>query len=279
MNELIREVHNLPALPAVVSELLLTMDQENLDSHTLAARLARDQALSAKTLRLANSSFYGMSTRITTIPQAVSVLGMHSLRTLITACAITGSFAAPSALQFDFPAFWRHAIATAAAARTLAARARLDPDTAFLAGLLHDIGTLVLVSCRPEAYRDVLAYQRAHDCPSTPAQQAVFGTDHAAVGSALAAHWKFPAAIQAAVADHHRSDLAGAGPATLSLPALIGLADALAHALDLAGLADEQAPALPLSLWQALPLDDAGWDQVFRDTEQLFHDMCQALFP
>jgi putative nucleotidyltransferase with HDIG domain len=279
MNDLIREVRDLPPLPAIVSELLQSMDQENLDSHTLAAKLARDPALSAKTLRLANSSFYGMSTRITTIAQAVSVLGMHSLRTLITACAITGSFAAPTTLDFDFPAFWRHAIATAAAARTLAPPARQDPDTAFLAGLLHDLGTLVLVTCRPEAYRAVLAYQRAHDCLSTPAQQAVFGTDHAAIGSALAAHWKFPASIQAAVADHHRDAPGYAADAALPLPALIALADTLAHALDLAGLADEQAPALALPLWQALPLDDAGWSRVFHDTEQLFHDMCQTLSP
>eukprot|EP01034_Spumella_vulgaris_P039388 gene39388-48677_t len=92
MEDVARRVQDLPSLPAVVGELLACVGQEGLDMQVLAGKLALDQSLSAKTLRLANSSFYGMPSRVTTIQQAVAVLGVHNVRTLVTACSITGSF-------------------------------------------------------------------------------------------------------------------------------------------------------------------------------------------
>jgi HD-like signal output (HDOD) protein len=274
--DIIGAVGNLPSLPAVVMELLASIDQDDLDPHALAAKITLDQALSAKTLRLANSSFYGMPSKVLSIQQAVSVLGVHSIRTLVTACAVTASFAPAPASGLDFAAFWRHALASAAAARVLAPLCRVSPDTAFTAGLLHDLGTLVLATVYPAQYLQVSAYQRQHDCLSAVAQQALFGTDHAAVGSALAAHWQFPPAIQQAVAQHHQApDPAGAAPLTL----VVYLANILAHALDLAEQEHDQAPPLSLAAWQALGLDDAGCARLFRDIEHLYHDLSQSLLP
>ncbi len=274
-DDVIRSVRDLPSLPAVVAELLATMEQEDVDSHALAAKIALDQALTAKTLRLANSSFYGLQSKVTTIQQAISVLGFHSIRTLVTACSVTASFAPVKGADFDFPAFWRHAIGSAVCARVLAPRCGLNPDTAFTAGLLHDLGTLVLCTRFPDDYRRVEAYRREHDCVTSAAQTAVFGIDHAAVGSALAAHWKFPLPIQAAVAGHHAP--APAGPT--SLATLIHLANIVAHALDLSGAEDDQVPPLSLAAWQAPNLDDTGWLAVFAEVEQLFRDMCRTLTP
>jgi putative nucleotidyltransferase with HDIG domain len=274
-----KAVRDLPSLPAVVSELLASMGQEDLDTHALAAKITLDQALTAKTLRLANSSFYGLPTKVTSIQQAVTVLGFHSIRTLVTACAVTGSFAATPAGGLDFQQFWRHAVASAACARVLAPYCRLNPDTAFTAGLLHDLGTLVLATRFPLEYQQVIAYQREHDCLCASAELAVFGVDHAAVGSALAAHWKFPPAIQAAVAQHHQEPAPAALGMQLPLATLIHLANVLAHALDLAGREDEQAPPLSLAAWQALDLSAVACGKVFQDSEQLFHDMCQVLPP
>lgn len=278
-DDVIKAVRDLPSLPAVVSELLASIDQEDLDTHALANKITLDQALTAKTLRLANSSFYGMPSKVTTIQQAVSVLGFHSIRTLVTACAVTGSFPAATASGLDFPAFWRHAVASAVCARVLAPYCRVNPDTAFTAGLLHDLGTLVLATRFPLQYRQVVDYQRQHDCLSVTAQRAVFGTDHAAVGSALAAHWKFPAAIQSAVAAHHELPPPAPPGTPLPLATLIHLANALAHALDLTGQEGDQAPPLSLEAWQALDLSTVACTRVFHDTEQLYNDMCQMLTP
>jgi putative nucleotidyltransferase with HDIG domain len=278
-DDIIKAVRDLPSLPAVVSELLASMDQEDIDTHALAAKITLDQALTAKTLRLANSSFYGMPTKVTTIQQAISVLGFHSIRTLVTACSVTGSFKSAPGSDFDFPAFWRHSIASAVCARVLAPYYKLNPDTAFTAGLLHDLGTLVMCTRFPQEYLRVNAYRRQHDCMSAQAQLAVFGVDHAAVGSALAAHWKFPPPIQAAVAQHHQAEAQAVRGAPVTLPTVIYLANILAHALDLSEQEDDQAPPLSPQVWQALDLSESACDSVFGETEKMFHDMCQMLTP
>lgn len=278
-DDVIKAVRDLPSLPAVVAELLATMEQEDIDTHVLAGKITLDQALTAKTLRLANSSFYGMSSKVTTIHQAISVLGFHSIRTLVTACSVTASFTPGAGDAFDFPGFWRHAIGSAVCARVLAPHYRINPDTAFTAGLLHDLGTLVLATRFRDDYLRVSAYQREHDSLTETAQLAVFGIGHAAVGAALAAHWKFPPPIQAAVAEHHSVGERLTRHTPVTLPAVVYLANILAHALDLSGQQDDQAPPLPLAAWQALALSDSACDSVFAETEQLFHDMCQMLTP
>jgi putative nucleotidyltransferase with HDIG domain len=278
-DDIVKAVCDLPSLPAVVSELLASMDQEDIDTHALAARITLDQALTAKTLRLANSSFYGMPSKVTTIQQAISVLGFHSIRTLVTACSVTGSFKPAAGGDFNFPAFWRHAIASAVCARVLAPHYKLNPDTAFTAGLLHDLGTLVMCTRFPQEYLRVDAYRRQHDCMSAQAQLAVFGVDHAAVGSALAAHWKFPAPIQAAVAQHHDDGIHALDGAPATLSTVIYLANILAHALDLSEQEDDQAPPLSPAVWRSLALSESACDQVFGETEKMFHEMCRILTP
>ena len=269
--DVVRHVHDLPSLPAVVAELMAA--QEDIDLTVLAGKITLDQALTAKTLRLANSSFYGMQSQVTNMRQAIAVLGVRSIRMLIATCAVMGSFTPVPGSRFDFPRFWRHAVGTAVAARALAPHLRIDAETAFMAGLLHDIGALVLATRLGEAHEAMLAYRAERDCYQSDAEQALFGFDHAVVGSALAAHWKFPAEIQAAVARHH----APSDDGRQSLPLLIHAANIVAHGLDLAGDEDDLVPPLSELAWSTLNLSDAAWLQVFRDTEATFHDMCQVL--
>ncbi|WP_306623239.1 HDOD domain-containing protein [Massilia scottii] len=275
LDDLVKRIRDLPSLSAVVVELLSTMDQEDIDVHVLGGKIALDQSLTAKTLRLANSSFYGMSSKVTTIHQAISVLGFHSIRTLVTACAVTGSFPASASANggVNFQAFWRHSVATAVCAKLLAVHLKLNPDTAFTAGLLHDIGTLVLATRFPTEYAAMLAYRKEHDCYIIEAERSVIGIDHAMAGSALAAYWKFPAAMQEAVASHHHLDAAG----TPTLPLLIHAANVFAHALDLSGEEDDLVPPMSQALWVSLALSEADCAKLFRDSESTFVDMCQIL--
>ncbi|MED5594974.1 HDOD domain-containing protein [Janthinobacterium sp. P210006] len=269
---IIRQIQELPSLPVVVLELLSSMDQDDTDVHVLAQKIELDQALAAKTLRIANSSFYGMQSKVTSIPQAVSVLGFHSIRTVVTACALTSSFA-PVGGGFDFQAFWRHSLATAIAARLLAPHLRVNPETAFTAGLLHDLGTLVLVTRFPAEHALVRSHRQAHDCQMADAEVAVIGIDHAQVGSALAAYWKFPAAIQQAVADHHALERLDAG----GLPLVVHMANAVALALDLAGIDDALVPPLSPAGWRSLALDEQAWFALLRQTETTYDEMSRIM--
>jgi putative nucleotidyltransferase with HDIG domain len=271
--DLAEGLEDLPSLPAVVMELLGSIEQEDLDIAVLAKKVALDAALTAKTLRLANSSAFGLQVKVTTIQQAMTFLGFQTTRNLITAAAMTGCFPSGRCPGFSDKAFWRHSIATAACARVLARRVRFNSDYAFTAGLLHDIGRLVLVSRFPEHYAAVLARRAQDDEALLAAERATIGLDHVAAGVALAEHWNFSDTMRHAIAWHHEPEQPGAG----FLATIVHVANAVAHALDLAGEEDELAPAVSSVAWNALGLAEEAWLHVFRETELQFEEMAAIL--
>ncbi|WEF31159.1 HDOD domain-containing protein [Pseudoduganella chitinolytica] len=213
-DEVVEGLGDLPSLPAVVMELLNSIDQEDVDIGLLARKVSHDQALTAKTLRLANSSAYGFQVKVTTIQQAITYLGFETTRNLITAAAVTGCFAEGKCAGFDHKAFWRHSIGSAACAKVLARHMRFNQDYAFTAGLLHDIGRLVLVSGFPRHYERVLAWRAQHDSTLLLAERTVLGIDHVEAGLALAEHWNFSDTMRLAIGGHH----APTRPGPASLP-------------------------------------------------------------
>jgi putative nucleotidyltransferase with HDIG domain len=271
--QLANSVQDLPSLPAVVMELLSSIEQENIDISVLAKKVSYDQALTAKTLRLANSSSYGLQVKVATIQQAITFLGFQTTRNLITAAAVTGCFPNGLCPGFNDKAFWRHSIATAACARSLARRLRFNQDVAFTAGLLHDIGRLVLVTGHPQAYGEVLAWRNRQDGEWLDAERAVLGIDHVVAGVALAEHWNFSDTMRQAIAYHHAPETPGAG----FLSAIVHVANAVVHALDLAGEDDELVPALSSVAWDAMGLNEDAYLDLFRETEQQLEEMSAIL--
>jgi putative nucleotidyltransferase with HDIG domain len=271
--EVISKVRDLPSLPVIVMELLDTIGKEDIDIRTLADKVSRDQALTAKTLRLANSSFYGLQRKVTTIPQAISVLGFQTVRTLITAAAVTGSFTANAHSKFNFHAFWRHSLATAITARSLARHTHVNQEYAFMAGLLHDIGRLVLVTCFPEQYDEALAYRDQQDCYVSEAELERLGAEHTVVGGALAEHWKFPPVIQKAVVHHHAPEAQETG----SLAAIVHVADVIAHGLDLSGDPADLVPPLSDKTWSSLGLTSVLIMETLEETQEQFGEASQVL--
>jgi len=271
--ELIQGLDDLPSLPAVVMELLSSIDQEDIDISVLAKKVATDQALTAKTLRLANSSAFGLQVKATTIGQAMTYLGFQSTRNLIMAAAMTGCFPSGRCPSFDDKAFWRLSIATAACARVLARHMRFNQDVAFTAGLLHGIGRLVLVTRYPEQYDTVLRERKRLDGNLLDTERALLGIDHILAGAALAEHWQFSGTMQQAIAFYHAPETPGAG----FLATIVHVSNAVAHALDLSGDADELVPAVSSVAWTALGLSEEVWLHVFRETELQFEEMTAIL--
>jgi putative nucleotidyltransferase with HDIG domain len=272
-DDVVRTLDDLPSLPAVVMELLNSIDQDDVDISVLAKKVSYDQALTAKTLRLANSSLYGLQVKVTTIQQAITYLGFQTTRNLITAAAVTGCFAEGHCPGFDHKAFWRHSIATAACAKVLARQMRFNQDYAFTAGLLHDIGRLVLVSCFPNQYSVTIAYREEHDCYLLEAERTVLGVDHVDAGMALAEHWNFSDTMRLAIGGHHDPEAPGAG----FLAAIIHVADAIVHALDLAQAPDDLVPPVSTVAWNALGLDEEIYLQLFRETELQYDEISMVL--
>ena len=271
--QLAESVQDLPSLPAVVMELLTNIEQDDIDISVLAKKVSYDQALTAKTLRLANSSAIGLQVKVATIQQAITYLGFQTTRNLITAAAVTGCFPNGRCPGFNDKAFWRHSIATAVCARSLARRLRFNQDVAFTAGLLHDIGRLALVTGHPQAYGEVLAWRRTHDVEWLDAERAVLGIDHVDAGVALAQHWNFSDTMRQAIAYHHAPETPGAG----FLAAIVHVANAVVHALDLAGEDDEMVPTLSSVAWEAMGLNEEAYLDLFRETEQQLDEMSAIL--
>jgi putative nucleotidyltransferase with HDIG domain len=271
--EIVKQIQDLPTLPVIVMEILDSIDKEDVDISVLAKKVSYDQALTAKTLRFANSSFYGTPSKVTTIHQAISILGMQSVRNLITVAAMTGCFPQGECKGFDFKAFWRHSIATALCSELIARHLRINQEFAFTAGLLHDIGRLVLVTRFPKEYEGALNHRAANDGYLLDSEREVLGIDHVIAGHALAQHWNFSMVLQAAIVEHHNpQDIA-----KRSLASIIHVADAITHALDLSGLDDDLVPPISHEAWKSLGMDEKTCMRIFKQTELQFAGVSRLL--
>lgn len=190
--EMTARLHKLPAMPVVAAELLSSLASEDTEVDALARRIAQDQAIAARVLRVANSPFYGLQTQVGSIRDAIVVLGFSTVRSLVLTATVVSGLPAGRCPGFSQELFWRHGLGVAVAARALARKLGRRADELFIAGLLHDIGRLAMVVVAPEDYAEVIATSRAQDCTRQEAEMSVFGYDHAAVGAALAQRWNFP---------------------------------------------------------------------------------------
>jgi putative nucleotidyltransferase with HDIG domain len=272
-HELLTALRGLPPLPSVVLDLIASLGQDELSAAQYAAKISRDQALAAKTLRLANSSFYGRGGQVRSVTEAITVLGLRTVRALVTAAGLSGSFRRHGG--FDHDAFWRHSFGSALCAQALADELRRDDgDLAFTVGLLHDIGTLALASLFAPAYAEVVQWRREKDGQGSDAERAVLGIDHAEVGGLIAQQWNFAPTIVDAIRQHHAP---APTAAAVTLTGIAHVADAIVHALGLAGDTGEAVPMLALPVWAACRLDDAACMRLFARTEAQLEAVCEAL--
>jgi len=290
----LESVRDLPALPAALIDVIAMLGNEAASVDDLATCIARDQALVARTLRLANSPFYGRPRRVTSVADATAVLGLHTLRSVALAAGLVGSVRAPACAGFDFAAFWRHAIGAGLCAAALARPLGMEEGLAFTVGLLHDIGSLALASGFPDAYAEVLCLQRQADGPVQDAERALLGTDHAALGALIAEHWRFAPTVVEAIAGHHapqgaclsnqapqgtgsRSQAPPVRNTGASLADLVHVADNLAHALDLSGRDDDLVPPLSMAAWARLGLSDAQCVSAMAEAQAQHEAVCAAV--
>ena len=264
---LVQRITALPPLPEAMTEVLLALSRSQLSAKRSIELIEHDPALAARTLRLANSAFYGVPGRVACIGDAVRILGLRTVAGVLAAVAVHNTVRIESCPGFHFQAYWQHAIATALTARTLAPIAGHDADEAFLAALMHDIGQLALAAFYPNHASAALALARQHDLPAQQAEQTVLGIAHPQVGALLAAHWRLPPPIVRAIAHHHAPEPASPGQ-RLSLSGLVQVADAVAHALDLSADPHEAVPTIAAAVWQALGLQPDTALRMFEAVER-----------
>jgi putative nucleotidyltransferase with HDIG domain len=227
----------LPTLPAVAVRLLQASAASDSDASGVIKLLRGDQSLTARILSVAASAAYAVREPVTTLERAVPLIGLAGVRSIVLATSVFDCFGRRGSdsrgASFDRVEFWKHALAVACAARQLARVRRelgIDPEDAYVAGLLHDLGKVALATVFPKAYdRIVVQGNQARD-DIADHERAVLGADHTVAGRRVAERWRLPRNLQETIWLHHLA--ADALPPSVGQPALIGmvqLADTLAR--------------------------------------------------
>lgn len=217
------QVEGLPALPEVIIRIMELIEGEQVSVNRIAEAVEQDPSLAASVLKIVNSPFYGLSNRITSIRHAVVLLGFRTVRNLAMSAILIRTFGGGREDgRIGRQRLWRHTVASAVGARLLARITRSwEPEEAFLAGLMHTMGIIVLEQCFHRDYLRVLDMVDAEGIAFRAAQLEVFGCTDAEVGGRLAERWNFPAPVADAIARQHDPVLAEAAPV---LAALVHLA-------------------------------------------------------
>lgn len=193
------KLHQLPAMPLVVREVMSSFRNVNVGSAIMARKIELDQGLSARVLRVANSSFYGLSREVGSIQDAVTVLGFDTVRSLVLSAGFTRAFPANGDELFDRHAYWMRSFKVASYTESLAQCLGGVRQLSFTSGLFYDVGQLVLSICIPEQFADILAQQKASGLNLIEVEQAMLGFDHAEIGAEMAKRWNFPPEIEHAI--------------------------------------------------------------------------------
>jgi putative nucleotidyltransferase with HDIG domain len=228
----LEKVENLPTLPVMVQQIQKLIASPNSSMAQIGAVIARDQAITARVIRLINSAFYGLGSRITSIPQAIVLLGLNTVKNLITGVSVVKMFyGSGSASLFDREQFWLHSMACAMGTRMLAKNlGRKEPEDYFLAGLLHDIGVVVLDQYFHEEFIAVLQRAARERIDYYAAETAVLETTHGQVGEAVALKWRIPAFLIHAIRNHHEPfAVDGDAEVNRDIIAMVHIADVAAN--------------------------------------------------
>jgi len=264
LRDLLERGKDLPTLPLVVLQLHSTLDAEHSDLAAVAAIVERDPALTARLLRVANSALYTRGGgRIGSVRTAVAMLGIGQLRAMCLVLAVVKLFQA-SGQGVDHDEFWRHASAVGLTAKFLAGHlesaAGLVPDDMYVAGLLHDVGLLVLDQFFPKQLAAVCQAAAEQEQPLWRVEAERLGLDPGEVGALLLGRWGLPQGTVDAVADHHHPD--EASEAHRPAARLIRAAEALSSAGPLALSAEGRPDAGPFDVLGELGMEPAAAAEV-----------------
>ena len=200
-NDLITEVTQLPVQPGAAMRVLWMLEDPRMSAADLGRLIESDAALSDRIIRLSNTAFYGLSGKVSNAWRAVTVLGLATVRAIATTAAFDLFSEKGRSVPDDF---WQHSVTTAAAAAAIARRVGIQPNDAFSAGLLHDLGTALAFRRAPRRYD--AAMDRRATSPETSLieiEYEEFGATHAQVGAAALGLMRFPADVVEAIAQHH----------------------------------------------------------------------------
>ena len=240
------------SLPKIHFELQEALNDPDKTFQDLGKIISYDPALSARLLKIVNSPFYGFPSKIDTISHAISIIGMDQLTDLALATLVIHQFRGIPNSLFNMEKFWRHSMACGVAARAIAEfKGEKNVERFYLAGILHDIGRLVIFKREPALARDAFFRSKEKQENIFLSEQELMGFDHAAVGGELLKAWKLPPRLVEAVAYHHQPQAAKEFPVEA---AIIHTSDYIVHVLKVGSDAEFAEPQLYPKSWDIIGL-------------------------
>ena len=256
----------LPSLPSIVLKLMDVVNSSNSSADDAAKLIDKDPALTSKMIRLANSAFYGIPRSISSVSSAVVILGFNTIRSLVLSASVAKMFDGKHSLDMD--RFWKHSIVTAMTAkiivRHLMSVRMMDPESAFCAGMLHDIGKLIFSQYMSEDYAAVRDYAKEREVSLFEAEDTLMGINHARMGKILADKWSLPLDLEYALVCHHDPQKASDASYLVNI---IHLADIIAHDLGCDLFDDEVCTGEVEQCRMELKIGTADFDKIVQTVE------------
>lgn len=279
--ELVAKVSQLVSLPEVCYRVNEMLDDPQVTSTQVGRVIRLDPALTARLLKIVNSALYGFRSRIDTVSQAVTIIGLEELRSLVMASSANVVFNRISTDLVDMDSFWHHSVYTSLVARNLAAQCNLPGrETTFVTGLLHDVGQLVIYNQLPRQAGEILARIDERENTTCAIEREVLGFDHTEVGAELLQLWELPQSLWEPVRFHHTPAESEAFPRQ---SALLHIANAIANTVEPVRKSDaapaSTAPRVDPAAWQIAGISQAVIDPVIRTVNLELLDVLEVICP
>jgi len=205
IDTLLSKIHKLPTLPAVANKITKLMKDPTCTAIKISEVMDKDQSLTTRVLRLVNSAYYSLYTDVTNVRHAVALLGFRTISQIIISISVFDVFKGQYGEEFDREGFWKHSVGCAVISQMIAKMANYPKtDDCFTAGLLHDVGKVVLDQFLHEEMMKVMQLVKEKEICFADAETEILGLNHAEIGGHVLKNWKIPLAIMVAVKHHHQ---------------------------------------------------------------------------
>jgi len=275
--ELVGGVVRLVSLPEVCIRVNEMLDDPSYNATDIGRVISQDASLTARLLKIVNSAFYGYQSRIETVSRAVTVIGLRELRGLVLAASAVESFAKLPNDVLNMVNFWRHSVYCGVVAQQIAQHCNvLHSERLFVAGLLHDIGKLVITNKMPKEAREVAERVKKKKKFDYEIENQIMGFDHAEVGGELLKEWSMPEALFTAVNYHHRPQASMTSEMEVCI---VNIANIMTIKAEHGVEANDMVPPFEDYVWNVTGLTEAELEPIYSRAGVLFAEALDAVLP
>ncbi len=274
--ELVKHNVKLVSLPHVCIRVNMMVDDPDFTAQEVGTVIAQDASLSARLLRIANSALYGFRSKIDTISRAVTVIGQRELRDLVFAVSAVKTFSSIPVDLANMASFWRHSLFTGIVSKLLAKRCNvLHTERLFVAGLLHDLGQLLIYHKHPDASQRILRRSEAMDEPLFLSERHLIHYDHAMVGGALATMWDLPDTLRLAIRYHHEPEKVD----QCLEASVVHLANMISRIAEYPDQRERLMQQTSPQAWSLVGLKESAIDSIIQDAHPLLFEGLAMIMP